>query len=80
MSPQQWKEVKGVMDNIKRPQKKKHPQEWLQVQRTWYQSVWAILFPLSQYVPDSPCKLHFDNPVEIQRRKMTDLLSSPHEQ
>ncbi|KAL2280361.1 hypothetical protein FJTKL_12601 [Diaporthe vaccinii] len=54
MSPQQWKEVKEVMDNIKRPQKKKHPEEWLQVQRTWYQKVWAILFPLSQYVPDSP--------------------------
>ncbi|KAG6357156.1 hypothetical protein INS49_015033 [Diaporthe citri] len=54
MSAQQWKEVKEVMENINRPQRKKYPQVWLQVQRTWYQEVWAILFPLGQYVPDSP--------------------------
>lgn len=59
MNPQQWEDVKKVMNNTKRRQKKKYPQEWLQVQTTCYRKMFAIIFPGSQCVPDSPCKLHF---------------------
>lgn len=63
MTAQQWEDVKAVMDKIERPRRKKDPQKWLEIQKAWYLKVWAILFPESQYVPDSPCK--FDHSVKI---------------
>ncbi|KAK2605432.1 hypothetical protein N8I77_008269 [Diaporthe amygdali] len=52
MSAKQWGQVKKL--KTERPQKEKDFQKWLQVQKTWYQDVWKIIFPNSQYVPDSP--------------------------